>query len=181
VVAKLFGIVRPDRALFGEKDYQQLVLIHRMAEDLRLGVEVVGVPTVREADGLALSSRNAYLTTEQRAAAVALSAALAAGSLAARRGADAVLAAAGEVLRATPGVALDYLALRSRGLGPAPERGEARLLVAATVGTTRLIDNVGVYLDVADSTPTADSSSTGEGVPTEGSGIRGGSPCSAPC
>jgi pantoate--beta-alanine ligase len=181
VVAKLFGIVGPDRALFGEKDYQQLVLIHRMVADLHLGVEVAGVPTVREADGLALSSRNAYLDADQRAAAVALSAALAAGSLAARHGADAVLAAAGEVLRAAPEVVPDYLALRGRGLGPAPQHGEARLLVAATVGATRLIDNVGLYLHGGDSTPATGSSSTGGGVPTQGSGVRGGSRCSAPC
>jgi len=150
VVAKLFGIVGPDRAFFGEKDYQQLVLIRRMAQDLHLGVHVVGVPTVREPDGLALSSRNAYLDADQRAAAVALPVALAAGAHAGPRGPEAVLTAAGEVLGAQPAIALDYLALRSCGLGPAPPQGEARLLVAATVGTTRLIDNVGVYLGVAD-------------------------------
>ncbi|MGH3908782.1 MAG: pantoate--beta-alanine ligase [Pseudonocardiaceae bacterium] len=172
VVAKLFGIVGPDRAFFGEKDYQQLVLIHRMARDLRLGVQVVGVPTVREPDGLALSSRNAYLDADQRAAAVALSAALAAGSHAGPHGPEAVLSAATAVLRVAPAVDLDYLALRSRGLGPAPLRGEARLLLAATVGTTRLIDNVGVHLDVADGTPRAGSASPDEGVLAEG--IRGG-------
>ena len=144
-VAKLFGIVRPDRALFGEKDYQQLVLIHRMAADLQLGVEVVGVPTVRESDGLAVSSRNGYLTPQQRRDAVALSAALAAGAHAGARGGDAVLAARG-VLAAVPAVTVDYLVLRDRRLGPAPDQGEARLLVAATVGSTRLIDNVGVRL-----------------------------------
>lgn len=184
VVAKLFGIVGPDRAFFGEKDYQQLVLIDRMALDLRLGVEVIGVPTVREPDGLALSSRNAYLDPDQRAAAVALSAALAAGAHAGRYGPDAVLTAAGEVLAAQPGVVVDYLALRSCGLGPAPPRGEARLLVAATVGTTRLIDNVGVYLDTAgggavgEVTEPAGSTAAGGGVGAYG----GGEPrCSAPC
>ena len=145
VVAKLFGIVRPDRALFGEKDYQQLVLIHRMARDLQLGVEVVGVPTVRESDGLAVSSRNVHLTPQQRRVAVALSAALAAGAHAGACGAEAVLAAR-RVLDAEPAVAVDYLVLRDRRLGPAPDQGEARLLVAATVGSTRLIDNVGVRL-----------------------------------
>ncbi len=179
VVAKLFGIVGPDRAFFGEKDYQQLVLIHRMARDLRLGVQVVGVPTVREPDGLALSSRNAYLDADQRAAAVVLSAALAAGSHAGPHGQEAVLSAATAVLRAESAVALDYLVLRSRGLGPPPLRGAARLLLAATVGTTRLIDNVGVHLDVADGTPRTGSSGPGEGVLAEE--IRGGPRCSAPC
>ncbi len=174
VVAKLFGIVRPDRALFGEKDYQQLLLVHRMAEDLRLGVQVVGVPTVREPDGLALSSRNRYLDAQQRPAAVVLSAALAAGARAGPHGPDAVLAAARAVLAAQPAVALDYLALRSRELGPAPERGEARLLVAARVGTTRLIDNVGVQLNVADGTPPAGSPSPGDGVAPGESGGQGG-------
>ncbi len=153
VVAKLFGIVGPDRAFFGEKDYQQLVLIQRMVADLRLGVQVVGVPTVREADGLALSSRNVHLDAQTRAAAVVLSAALMAGSQAGVHGGDAVLAAAGQVLAAQPAVALDYLALRSPELGPAPQRGEARLLLAATVGATRLIDNVGLHLGVADIAP----------------------------
>ncbi len=146
VVAKLFGIIHPDRALFGEKDYQQLVLIHRMARDLFLDVEVVGVPTVRSSDGLAMSSRNAYLDPEQRRAAVALSAALVAGSYAGERGPEAVLAAAREVLDVEPGLVIDYLTLRGRDLGPAPEAGEGRLLAAARAGTTRLIDNVGVAL-----------------------------------
>jgi pantoate--beta-alanine ligase len=149
VVAKLFGIVGPDRAFFGEKDYQQLVLVQRMTRDLRLGVQVVGVPTVREPDGLALSSRNIYLDAEARAAAVALSAALAAGSQASVRGPDAVLAAARAVLAAQPAVAVDYLVLRDPRFGPAPVQGAARLLLAACVGTTRLIDNAGLHLGVA--------------------------------
>ena len=142
VVAKLFGIVAPDRAFFGEKDYQQLVLIQRMVADLRMDVQVGGVPTVREPDGLALSSRNVHLDTTARAAAVTLSRALAAGAQAGVHGRDAVLAAAGKVLAEQPAVAVDYLALRDPQLGPAPGRGPARLLLAATVGTTRLIDNV---------------------------------------
>ncbi|MDQ4011582.1 MAG: pantoate--beta-alanine ligase [Actinomycetota bacterium] len=149
VVAKLFGIVGPGRAFFGEKDYQQLVLIKRMVADLRLGVQVVGIPTVRETDGLALSSRNVHLNAQARVAAVALSAALTAGSHAGVHGPEAVLTAARQVLAAEPAVALDYLALRSLGLGPAPQQGEARLLLAATVGTTRLIDNVGLHLGAA--------------------------------
>jgi pantoate--beta-alanine ligase len=150
VVAQLFGIVGPDRAFFGEKDYQQLVLVQRMVADLKMGVQVIGVPTVREADGLALSSRNVYLDGEARAAAAALSAALSAGAQAGVHGHDAVLAAASEVLTGQPAVALDYLALRDPQLGPAPRRGPARLLLAATVGTTRLIDNVGLHLGAAD-------------------------------
>jgi len=146
VVAKLFGIVGPDRALFGEKDYQQLVLIQRMVADLQLAVQVVGLPTVRDADGLALSSRNVHLDRAARAAAVTLPAALAAGARAGRHGREAVLAAAHEVLSGQPAVVLDYLALRDPQLGPAPQRGAARLLVAAIVGGTRLIDNVCVQM-----------------------------------
>jgi pantoate--beta-alanine ligase len=146
VVATLFGIVAPDRALFGEKDYQQLVLVQRMVADLRMGVQVLGVPTVRDAEGLALSSRNVHLNADARRAAVALSAALHAGARAGAQGADAVLAAAGGVLARQPAVELDYLALRNPQLGPAPAQGPARLLLAATVGTTRLIDNVGLQL-----------------------------------
>jgi len=146
VVAKLFGIVGPDRALFGEKDYQQLVLVQRMVADLRMDVQILGIPTVREVDGLALSSRNVHLDAEARSAAVALSAALHAGAQAGSQGHDAVLAAADEVLARQPAVELDYLALRNPQLGPAPRQGPARLLLAATVGTTRLIDNVGLQL-----------------------------------
>lgn len=146
VVAKLFNIVRPDYALFGEKDYQQLVLIKRMVRDLDLEVTVIGVPIVREPDGLALSSRNVYLDAAQRAAAVALSAALSAGARVSAGGPDAVLDSARAVLDQEPLVDVDYLDLRDPHLGPAPAGGDARLLVAARVGTTRLIDNVPVLL-----------------------------------
>jgi pantoate--beta-alanine ligase len=146
VVAKLFGLVRPDVAVFGEKDYQQLTLIRRMVSDLDLGVRVVGVPTVREPDGLALSSRNSYLSTVERSAAARLSAALRAGVAAAGSGPAAVLAVGRAVLAAEPGIELDYLALRAPDLGPPPPAGSARLLVAARVGTTRLIDNVPLQL-----------------------------------
>jgi pantoate--beta-alanine ligase len=146
VVAKLFGLVRPDLALFGEKDYQQLTLIRAMARELALGVEVVGVPTVREDDGMALSSRNRYLTPEQRAAAVTISAALRAGAAAGPAGAEAVLAAARSLLGAEPTLLEDNLELTDTDLGPAPAAGPARLLVAARAGTTRLLDNVPVHL-----------------------------------
>jgi pantoate--beta-alanine ligase len=146
VVAKLFGLVRPDVAVFGEKDYQQLTLIRAMARELALGIEVVGVPTVREDDGMALSSRNRYLSADQRTSAAALSAALRAGAAAGPRGGGAVLAAARAVLDDAPGLAVDYLALTDPQLGPAPPTGPARLLVAARAGSTRLIDNLAVEL-----------------------------------
>jgi pantoate--beta-alanine ligase len=151
VVAKLFGLVRPDVAVFGEKDYQQLALIRRMVSDLCLGVEVVGTPTVREPDGLALSSRNTYLDPEARRSALALSGALFAARDAADRGADAALEEARAVLRRAPGVDPDYLELTAPDLGPAPETGEARILIAARVGSTRLIDNVALILGGGDS------------------------------
>jgi pantoate--beta-alanine ligase len=146
VVAKLFGLVRPDVAVFGEKDYQQLTLIRAMARELALGVEVVGVPTVREDDGLALSSRNRYLSPDQRSAAAALSAALRAGAAAGPEGPDAVLAAARAVLAGAPELVPDYLELTDPDLGPAPGSGSARLLVAARAGSTRLLDNAAVEL-----------------------------------
>ncbi len=145
VVAKLFGLVRPDVAVFGEKDYQQLTLIRRMAGDLCLGVEVLGAPTVREPDGLALSSRNRFLDPDQRRAATALPLALSAAQ-ASGSGAEPALSAARAVLEGERGVELDYLALTAPDLGPAPAYGEARLLVAARVGATRLIDNVPLTL-----------------------------------
>nr|WP_222132497.1 pantoate--beta-alanine ligase [Pseudonocardia sp. C8] len=146
VVAKLFHIVGPDVAVFGEKDYQQLTLVRRMVRDLDFPLQVVGVPTVREDDGLARSSRNAYLDPEQRRAAAALSRALAAGAAVSAQGHDAVLAAARAELAAEPAIDVDYLELRDADLGPAPASGTGRLLVAARVGTTRLIDNVPVAL-----------------------------------
>ncbi len=144
VVAKLLHRTRPAVAYFGEKDYQQLTLIRAMVRDLDLAVEIAGVPTVREPDGLARSSRNVFLVGPDRAAAVALSAALAAGRAAAGQGAGAVLAAARGVVAAAGGVEVDYLELRDVDLGPAPDHGPARLLVAARVGSTRLIDNTAV-------------------------------------
>lgn len=146
VVLKLLHLTRADVACYGEKDYQQLALITAMARDLDVPVGIVGVPTVRDPDGLALSSRNRYLSPDQRQTALALSRALRAGAAAAEAGPDATLAAATEVLTSTPGITLDYLALTDPQLGPAPDRGPGRLLVAARIGTTRLIDNVAVRL-----------------------------------
>ncbi|WP_235928130.1 pantoate--beta-alanine ligase [Goekera deserti] len=146
VVAKLFGLVRPDVAVFGEKDYQQLTLIRAMARELALGVEVVGVPTVREPDGMALSSRNRYLSGDQRRAAAVVSAALRAGAAAGPAGPAAVLAAAHAVLAAEPGLVPDYLELTDPDLAPAPARGPARLLVAVRAGSTRLLDNAPIDL-----------------------------------
>lgn len=144
VVAKLFAIVGPDVALFGEKDYQQLTLIRRMVRDLDIDVHLVGVPTVRERDGLALSSRNAYLSDDERDAAVAISAALSAGQYAGEQGGAAVVAAARAVLEDEPRLAPVYLELLDSDLGPTPEIGPARLLIAARAGATRLIDNAAV-------------------------------------
>ena len=146
VVAKLFHIVAPDVAFFGEKDYQQLVLIQKMATDLDFPLAVVGVPTVREPDGLALSSRNAYLTPDQRPLGTVLQRALSAGAGVSARGPEAVVAAAREMLAAVPEVTVDYLELRGPELSTAPLAGRARLLVAARLGATRLIDNVPVQL-----------------------------------
>ncbi len=146
VVTKLFGLVRPDLAVFGTKDYQQLVLLRRCVTDLCLPVVVDDVETVRAPDGLALSSRNAHLSADQRAAALALSRALRAGQSAGTSGPAAVMAAARGVLDSASDVRLDYLELRGADLTPAPAAGEARLLVAARIGTTRLIDNVPVLL-----------------------------------
>jgi pantoate--beta-alanine ligase len=145
VVAKLLHLTAPDAAFYGEKDAQQLALIRRMVRDLNFPVEIVGVPTVREADGLALSSRNRYLSPEERNRALALSRALFAGRDAVADGPKAVREAASAVLDAAP-VALDYVALVDpsgfTGIEDEAYRGEAVLAVAARVGATRLIDNV---------------------------------------
>ena len=150
VVAKLFGLVGPDVAVFGQKDYQQLVLIRRMVADLCLPVEVVGAETRREEDGLALSSRNRYLDTEQRFHATALVRSLLAARLAAPEGLDAALDAARAELRAAIGVDLDYLEILAPDLDDLPDDVppgyEARILVAARVGATRLIDNLPITL-----------------------------------
>jgi pantoate--beta-alanine ligase len=144
VVMKLLQIVRPDRAFFGEKDYQQLVLVRQMVADLNVDVQIVGVPIVREADGLALSSRNRYLTDIQREQAGALSAALLAGMYAASGGVSAALDAARAVLVEVPAIHVDYLEVRDPMLGPAPHEGIGRMLVAARLGKTRLLDNIAI-------------------------------------
>lgn len=146
VVLKLLQIVRPDRAFFGEKDYQQLVLVRQMVDDLDVGVRIVAVPTVREPDGLAMSSRNRYLTAEEREQASALSSALLAGRYAAGAGPAAVLDAARAVLDEVPAIRTDYLELRGPWLEPTPAIGPARLLIAARLGSTRLLDNVAIDL-----------------------------------
>jgi pantoate--beta-alanine ligase len=146
VVAKLFQQVEPDIALFGEKDWQQLAVIRRMASDLDFDLSIIGVPTVREADGLAMSSRNAYLSAEQRQSASALPATLRATAEAIRSGGVAAeQLAAGTAAILTAGFAsVDYLELRD-GDSLAALTGYqpgARLFVAARIGTTRLIDNI---------------------------------------
>jgi pantoate--beta-alanine ligase len=151
VVLKLFGLVRPDVAVFGQKDAQQLALVRRMAADFALGIRIEAVPTVRAADGLALSSRNKYLSSSERGVAPALHNALEAGAAAAAGGPRAVLDAAHLVLDAADGqLKLDYLALVEAGTyGPVLDddfAGAAVLAIAARVGTTRLIDNVVIQL-----------------------------------
>jgi len=150
VVHKLLQLTAPQLAFFGEKDFQQLVLIRRMVRDLDLPVQIVGVPTVRESDGLARSSRNRYLDPAQRRAALALSRALRAGSAAASGGRAAVLAAVERELTADPLVAPDRIDLVDPVTLEDAIVGPARLLLAARLGTTRLIDNAPVLL-----TPTA--------------------------
>jgi pantoate--beta-alanine ligase len=144
VVLKLLQIVRPDRAFFGEKDYQQLVMIREMVADLNDDTAIVGVPIVREPDGLAMSSRNQYLTDVEREQAGALSAALLAGMYAASGGTPAAVDAARAVLDEVPAIEVDYLEVRDTALGPAPPEGEARMLLAARLGNTRLLDNIAI-------------------------------------
>ena len=148
VVARLLLAVKPDVALFGEKDFQQLAVIRRMAADLSLGIEIIGVPTVRDDDGLALSSRNAYLSADDRKRAVALPRALAAAREAILAGepVDAALATAKDAIRDAGFSSIDYVALVDAGsLEPLDEpRGAMRLIAAATIGGTRLIDNIAV-------------------------------------
>lgn len=146
VVAKLFNMVQPQQALFGEKDYQQLLVIRRMAADLCFPVQVVGLPTVRQADGLALSSRNAYLSPDQRVAAPALYQALrrAAASLAQGERDFAALEQAGMAALQAVGFEPDYFAIRRADTlqPPGADAAEVVILAAARLGQTRLIDNI---------------------------------------
>ncbi len=144
VVGKLLHLTAARSAYFGQKDAQQLLLIRRMVRDIDFPVDVVSVPTVREHDGLAMSSRNMYLTESDRETALCLSRALRAGGEAAAYGPSAIRRAAREVLVEEPLALVDYLVLvHPQTLADVPEwyRGEALLAVAARVGTTRLIDN----------------------------------------
>ena len=150
VVSKLLNQGQPDVAVFGEKDYQQLQVIKRLVADLDLPVEILGAPTARADDGLALSSRNAYLTEAERAQAPALSRALRAAATALKGGArvDSVEAEALAAIRAAGFSSIDYFEVRGASdlarLGPGPIAGDARILTAARLGKTRLIDNIGV-------------------------------------
>jgi len=146
VVAKLFAIVQPHVALFGRKDFQQLTVIRRMAADLNFPVEIVGVPIVREADGLAMSSRNVYLSPEERRQALALSRALAEGRKMAadgQRDTGEILAFLRALIEAEPDARIDYLQICDQHTLGAQERVDAdsALLMAVFVGKTRLLDN----------------------------------------
>ncbi|MBK5276886.1 MAG: pantoate--beta-alanine ligase [Desulfuromonadales bacterium] len=146
VVTKLFNIVQPDVALFGNKDFQQLAVIRRMIADLALPVEIIGLPIVREADGLAMSSRNAYLSPDERRSALCLSRAIhivreryAAGE----RRANVLRDEALKLIAAEPAATIDYLELRDAAtLEPATDASDTTLMaLAVKIGTTRLIDN----------------------------------------
>jgi pantoate--beta-alanine ligase len=146
IVSKLFHVTQPHVAVFGEKDYQQLAIIRRMVRDLDFAIEIVGVPIVREADGLAMSSRNAYLSPAQRAQALSLSRGLAAAEASYKSGerdADKLVAAARATLEAEREVRIDYVELRNADDLSQVSRVDAPavLAIAAFVGTTRLIDN----------------------------------------
>jgi pantoate--beta-alanine ligase len=146
IVTKLFHLTNPHLAVFGEKDYQQLAIIRRMVRDLDMGIEIVGVPIVREADGLALSSRNAYLSADQRKTALSLSKGLAAAEAAVKAGerdGAKIVAAARALIEGAPQARIDYIELRDADeLTPVTTLSRpAVLAMAVFVGTTRLIDN----------------------------------------
>lgn len=151
VVSRLFLHVQPDVALFGEKDYQQLLVIRRMTQDLGFGIEIVGGPTIREADGLAMSSRNVYLSADQRMTAAALPRAMqeAAARLEAGERISTIIEDTQQALTAAGFAAVDYVAVRRAdtlapfGGDTAPVGVTGRLLLAARMGKTRLIDNMG--------------------------------------
>lgn len=149
VVSILLQMTRPDFAIFGEKDFQQLTLVRRMVDDLALPVEIVPGPTAREASGLAMSSRNRYLSDSARETALRIPEAIAAGVDAGPLGADAVVGAARAILE-SPSAAVEvdvqYVVVTDPLMGTAPEMGEARLILTAIVDGTRLLDNAAVYL-----------------------------------
>lgn len=150
VVTRLYGLVRPTRVVFGRKDYQQLTLMRRVAKDLALGIDVIGAPTIREADGLAMSSRNRFLSADQRAEAVAiprLLAAIAEAYASGERNPTALLLPT-HALPST--LELEYLELRAADLSPYDPAAPAVALIACRLGATRLIDNL--ELDPADPT-----------------------------
>jgi pantoate--beta-alanine ligase len=153
IVAKLFNLIQPDVALFGEKDFQQLLLIRRMAEDLNFPVAVLGFPTVRESDGLAMSSRNGYLSEEQRQQAPMLYASLQKLELALRQGENnyAALEAQASNELENAGFGVDYVVIRSASDLEAPRGDEAELVILASawLGQARLIDNIPVNLGEA--------------------------------
>lgn len=146
VVGKFILLSNPHYAMFGEKDYQQLTLVRQMVHDLNFGVEVVAVPTVRAADGLALSSRNKYLDPQARDRALSISRAIAVAQAAAAdgAGADLIAAAATSILERVTGLEIEYVAVTDPMMGPAPESGEGRIIITAIVGGTRLLDNARV-------------------------------------
>ena len=149
VVTKLFHLLLPDAAVFGEKDFQQLAIIRRMVRDLNCPIEIIGVPTVREPDGLACSSRNQYLSTDERAQAAVLQRALQEGKrlfAAGQRSTETILSATRNVIATAPLARLDYLEIVNAGtLQPVAEAGlDSRIVVAAFFGQTRLIDNLGL-------------------------------------
>lgn len=149
VVAKLFNIVRPNTVMFGQKDAQQVFLVKRMVRDLDFALTVEVMPTVRESDGLALSSRNRFLDGNERRAALALSRALEAAESSADRGIDAVLAASQSVIAGDDLVQLDYLSVvEPKTFLPVDDgyQGRATVIIAARVGNTRLIDNETIFL-----------------------------------
>jgi pantoate--beta-alanine ligase len=152
IVTKLFALAGPCRAYFGEKDFQQLAVVRRLVDDLSLPVEVIGCPTVRAADGLALSSRNAYLTPEERAVAPALHRALVAGRSAIEEDRetdpDRVRRTMAEIINAEPLFTLEYadVVAASDLVRLYPLAGEVRLLIAARLGRARLIDNLGARI-----------------------------------
>ncbi|MDA3022882.1 MAG: pantoate--beta-alanine ligase [Actinomycetota bacterium] len=149
VVRKLQQLTGAHFAMFGEKDYQQLVLVTQMFAERGTSVQVVPVPTVREPDGLALSSRNRYLTVPERFQAALIPQAVAAAVATAQYGEDAAVAAGLEVLSKEPAIKVDYFVVTAPDLGPAPARGPARVVVAVRLGATRLLDNAPCDLGAA--------------------------------